>query len=345
MEYLEGIAASSSHTLHPEFGHGDEVSVAAGARDFLASLNQGVGRELLDAYTGNRTDDTRNALAMHYGLCAQVVARQVYRAMMPESRRQIDVGDAEQTAMMLLFQLVEKFDNSLGIPLSAFLTRRLRFALIDEYRRLGLMVRAGRGAAERRRCVSLERGGGMLTLVDPARGPAERMEDRDAQRALVREVPREYRRFVFYRFVRGMQLWQVAKKLNVTYERACVIQEGCLAELRKGAGEKSDATPASTVQRPVRERVVRQPAKRVAGGLLPIDLQQAKEFRRWCVRRVPWAYRKLVAYRYLRGRDIEWTAGRLGICPEKARVLDRQARPMMLRIVQEYRGGAVAAVA
>ena len=78
---------------------------------------------------------------------------------------------------------------------------------------------------------------------------------------------------------------------------------------------------------------------------MPVELQREKEFRRWCVRRVPWAYRKLVAYRYLRERDIEWTAARLGMCPDKARLLDRQARPMLMRVVEEYRNGALKAVA
>jgi hypothetical protein len=80
--------------------------------------------------------------------------------------------------------------------------------------------------------------------------------------------------------------------------------------------------------------------------LLPVDLQRAKDFRRWMLLRVPWAYRKLVAYRYLRGRDIDWTASRLGICPNKARILDRQARPLMARVVEAYKNnGPLAAVA
>jgi RNA polymerase sigma factor (sigma-70 family) len=357
VEYLEGVTASPFP--HPEFECDRDAAAAAasatatppGKRDFLASLNQGVGRELLDAYVENRTDDNRNALAMHYGLCAQVVARQVYRALTPDARRQVELGDAEQTAMALLFQLVEKFDVSLGIPLSAFLTRRLRYAMIDEYRRSGLMMRGAgaAAAADRLRRVPLERDGRALAVVDGRPGPAEEAAEREAEWTLLREVPSEHRAFVVFRFLRGMQLWQVAKRLNITCERAGEVQAQCVAILRRAMGATEPAAPecacASRTAAPVKkeERPARGAAKRGVGELLPVDLRRAKEFRRWCVRRVPWAYRKLVAYRYLRGRDIEWTAARLGICPDKARVLDRQARPIVMRVVEEYRGGLVTA--
>ncbi|HZZ42216.1 MAG TPA: sigma-70 family RNA polymerase sigma factor [Tepidisphaeraceae bacterium] len=296
-------------------------------RDFFALLNQGEGHALLDAYANHRNDPNRNALAMHYSLCAQVVARQIHRGLTLEARRQVELTDVEQTAMALLFQLVEKFDCTLGIPLSAFLVRRLRFAMIDEYRREGLMVRAGRVTIERHTCVELESAD---RVVDSARSPLEKLIEREGRKTLLRAIPREYRLFVVFRFVRRMQLWQVAKRLNITFEHAERLQ----AESFKLMGIQT-STP--TAQRPSRARNPRTAIKPPATGVLPIDLQRDKQFRGWFLRRVPWAYRKLVAYRYLRGRDIDWTAGKLGICPSKARLLDRQARPMMLKVVQEYR--------
>jgi hypothetical protein len=202
------------------------------------------------------------------------------------------------------------------------------------------MVRADRESDARRgKRVPLERHGRVLAVEDRGRLPLDKMIDREGRRALLRRVPREYRLFVVYRFVRGWQLWQVAKRLNLTYEQAGRVQEECVDVVARVMGVAKVGRPAPKVRRPagVRERVV--VVKAEVGGVLPVDLQRAKEFRRWFLLRVPWAYRKLVAYRYLRGRDIDWTASKLGICPNKARVLDRQARPMMARFVDEYRGG------
>lgn len=322
---------------------------------FLAALNEGLGEELLDAYHDNRDDRTRNALAMHYALCAQVVARQIYRALSAESRRQVDLADVEQTASHLLFQLVERFDRSLGIPLSAFLTQRLRFALIDEYRRMGLMVRGGRATSgsQSPRWVPLERpgrhrgeAGRMLVVVDRSRGPVQQLMDRESRRELLRRLPRPHRLFVVYRYLRGMPVARVARRLEITAEEANRLHREALAILRESLGARDRGTRRTKGGRrneaSAWPKAARTPG---ASGPLPVDLQRAKDFRRWFVLRLPWAYRKLIAYRYLRGRDIDWTASKLGMCPNKARLLDRQAQPLMVKAVETYQAEIVRAVA
>lgn len=355
MTYRMGIAASQSPDLPPH-SECDEPSfaISANAGDFLASLNRGQGKVLLDAYISNRTIDNRNALAMHYGLCAQIVARRIYRLLTPDSRRQVEIADVEQTAMALLFPLIEKFDDSLQIPLAAFLIRRLRFALIDQYRREGLMVRSDRNTEQpSRRHVPIERAD---AVVDPSPGPVQTMTHRETRSDLLGQIPREYRLFVIYRYLRNMQLWQVAKRLNITFETATQLQRQCLARLQSVFGKptakrqlaitKTEAPASDSQAYSMPEYRSRRKPIPPAEGVLPCDLQRVKEFRRWMLLRVPWAYRKLVAYRYLRGRDINWTASRLGICPNRARLLDRQARPMLVRVVEDYKNNRpLAAVA
>jgi RNA polymerase sigma factor (sigma-70 family) len=324
---------------------------ARGARDFLAALNQGQGQELLDAYIENRNDRTRNALAMHYGLCAQVVARQIYRGLSAESRSMVELEDLEQTAHHLLLTLVEKFDCSLGIPLSAFLTRRLRFALIDDCRSQGLMVRADRGEATPK-IVSLDsprQGGRALAIVDARPGPAERAEGREARKTVLRGLSRTQRLFVLRRFLRGLSLAQVARRLRMTADQAGKLQLDCLTLIKKTMGIKMASTavaplaiatkPAPHPGQPTRQN---KPVV-TARGPLPTELRRAKAFRRWFVHRVPWAYRKVIAYRYFRGREIEWTAAKLGLCPDRVRLLDRQAQPLILRAVREYQCGLLTA--
>ena len=73
------------------------------------------------------------------------------------------------------------------------------------------------------------------------------------------------------------------------------------------------------------------------GGPSATELRRVKAFRRWFVNRVPWAYRKVIAYRYFRGRELGWTARKLGMCEDRVRLLDRQAQPLISRAVAEWR--------
>src|SRR5438128_700409 len=81
----------------------NETAGGGGGGNFLAALNSGDGQRLLRAYLSDRENaGARNAIVLHYQLCAQIVARQVYRSLTRDARKTIELADAEQTALCLL---------------------------------------------------------------------------------------------------------------------------------------------------------------------------------------------------------------------------------------------------
>lgn len=344
---------------------------AEGAREFLGQLDGSAGRQLLDKFLADRCADRRNALAEHYCLCGQIVARQLYGSLPGAARRLVDLEDVEQTSLQQIHRVIERYDPSRGVPMSAYLMVRLPHAVIDEFRAAGVVVRKDRVDPEACRTLWLDDDQfafkrNSLEARTPA--PDRQMELREFRKSVLRSVPREYRLLVAFRCFRGLQIWQVARRMGLSCAEAQHLWHNARVWIARGLRmtmgdfELPDLPPIADLEANRCEEIIRRQKQRSNNhrgftycaakissntdeSLVPTELRRQKEFRRWFVLNIPWMYRRFAAYHHLRGLDLNCTAARLAIAPDKVRILDRSSRVVISRALERYRGSQQLAVA
>lgn len=316
----------------------DEKRKSRCARAFLGQLNEGVGAELLSDFLTDRSADRRNALAIHYHLCGQIVARQVYRSLPRDARRLIDLEDVEQTALQQIHIVIERFNPDRAVPLSAYIMGRLPGAVIDELRAIGVIVRKDRLPADVRRTISLDGHGferRRRHLPAKTADPSRQLEIRQLRRNILHSVPREYRMVVALRCFRGLRIWQAARRMKMTCDQAEKMWQTA-RQFMNSNGQKPPRIP-SAPPAPIR-KIAKQPVRTAEPAAVPGELRRQKDFRRWFVLNVPWAYRRFVAYHHLRGLDLDRTAGKLGLSAEKVRDLARSSSRAVEKAIENYGG-------
>jgi RNA polymerase sigma factor FliA len=79
-------------------------------------------------YCSSRSLENRNRLFQYYSLWAKKVASSQFALLRPA---QVDWSDIVQNASLALIEVIDKFDNSRGVPFKAFAYPRIKGAIID----------------------------------------------------------------------------------------------------------------------------------------------------------------------------------------------------------------------
>jgi RNA polymerase sigma factor for flagellar operon FliA len=220
-------------------------------------------QQALDAYAKTHIDDA--AILRRFG---HVVRR---LSLAVASRVGLEADELWSVGALGLIDAVRRFDASRGVPLEAFVTFRVRGAMLDELRRLDRLPRRLRGSVgqlEKVRAAMAQKLGRDPTreelanaldmdankldelegarsepvaLTDaqatPAREEAADLlvllrERADSLRDAVAELPERLQTVLSLRYVEEMSVKDIAKMLGVSEPRVCQLHNAAVAKLR-----------------------------------------------------------------------------------------------------------------
>ncbi len=113
-------------------------------------LNE-TAQALWSAYREARTEDNRNALAVHFQPFVEWLAQKTFDRL---SYPQFEAADLANYGAIALLDLIERFDGARGVEFTAFAAKRLSGSMLDGIRQMDWVPRNVRIKAKKGECTA-----------------------------------------------------------------------------------------------------------------------------------------------------------------------------------------------